>query len=63
MVKITKSDIIDYLICLQLLVSILFLKFGHNRYEGVIVYFSMIIFIAYWFSKVIFNKKYKEMLS
>jgi hypothetical protein len=57
------SEIIDYLICTQLVVSILLFKFAHNKYEGIIVYFGIIIFISYWLLKTIFNKKYKEMLS
>jgi hypothetical protein len=58
-----KSDIIDYLIVAQLIFSILFFILGHWRYEGVLVYFSIIIFISYWMLKIIFNKKYKDMLS
>jgi hypothetical protein len=61
MVKI--SDFIDYFIVVQLVLSILFLVLFHNKFEGVIVYFSVILFIGYWMLKIIFNKKYKAMLS
>ncbi len=61
MVKI--SYLIDYFILIQLILSILFLIIFHSRYEGIIVYFSIMIFISYWIIKVIFNKKYKERLS
>jgi hypothetical protein len=61
MVKI--STLIDYFILLQLILSILFLVIFHNKYEGIVVYFSIMIFISYWIIKVIFNKKYKDRLS
>jgi|GEM_PF-5764049 hypothetical protein len=61
MVKI--SYLIDYFILIQLILSILFLIIFHSKYEGIIVYFSIMIFISYWIIKVIFNKKYKERLS
>jgi hypothetical protein len=61
MVKI--SYLIDYFILIQLILSILFLIIFHSKYEGIIVYFSIMIFISYWIIKIIFNKKYKERLS
>lgn len=61
MVKI--SYLIDYFILIQLILSILFLILFHSKYEGIIVYFSIMIFISYWIIQVIFNKKYKERLS
>jgi hypothetical protein len=61
MVKI--SYLIDYFILIQLILSILFLIIFHSKYEGIIVYFSIMIFISYWIIQVIFNKKYKERLS
>jgi len=61
MVKI--SSLIDYLVLIQLILSILFLITFHNKYEGIIVYFSIMIFISYWIIKIIFNKKYKDRLS
>lgn len=61
MVKI--STLIDYSILLQLILCISFLIIFHNKYEGIVVYFSIMIFISYWIIKVIFNKKYKDRLS
>jgi hypothetical protein len=61
MVKI--SNIIDYLIFIPLIGSVIFLILGHNKYEGILVYFSTIIFLGYWMLKIIFSPKFKENLS
>lgn len=50
------SKFFDYFIVIQLVAAILYFAVGHNKYEGVIVYFSAIIFVAYWIIKIIFSK-------
>jgi len=54
------SVIIDYAIVLQLVLGIAFLIFFHSRFEGIVVYLSLMLFFSYWIIKIIFNKQFKE---
>lgn len=56
---VNKSEFLDYSICGQLVLSILFFILFQNKFKGVIVYFSLVIFISYWLIKVVFKKDTK----
>jgi hypothetical protein len=61
MVKVI--DVIDYLILSPLIFSILFYVLSDNPYKSIVVYLSFIIFFSYWMIRIIFNGKYKELIS
>jgi len=62
MVKIN-IQIVDYIILSQLVLSLLFFIFSHNKYEAIVVYFSFIVFFSYWLIRIIFNPKYSKLIS
>jgi len=51
------KNILDYLILVQLIISILFVIISHNKYEYIVLYFSFVIFLGYWLIKGVFNKE------
>ena len=59
--------ILDYIILAQLAISILsyhFIKYtDYSNYKAFIVLFSFIVFFSYWLIRIIFNPKYKELIS
>ncbi len=50
------KDIPDYLIVAQLVIVIIYSIFFSNKYEGIFIYFSLIVFISYWLIKIVFRK-------
>ena len=59
-----KSSIVyDYLILVQLVISILAYLFFNYSFKGINVLFSCILFFSYWTIKLIFNPENKEMIS
>jgi hypothetical protein len=54
-----KIEYLDYSILFQLVISILYSIFSYNKYELIIVYFSAVLFISYWLTRIVFSNKYK----
>ena len=62
-----KIAIFDYVILIQLLLSLLAYWFLNNlsymKYKSFIVLASILIFFSYWIVRIVFNDKYKELIS
>jgi hypothetical protein len=48
---------ISYLFLVQMVAALLFYFLSHNSYKTVILYFSVVIFVAYWIIRLFFNNK------
>jgi hypothetical protein len=66
--KLVKEPIVilDYLVLIPLVISILNWRFNWFDFfttKSMFIYFSFLLFFGYWIIRIVFNEKYKEIIS
>jgi len=57
-----KIEIFDYLILTQMVLSIIVFSFTRYEFKSLLVFLSLISFFSYWMIRIVFNKKYVNLI-